>query len=123
MPRAHYFVGGRAFGTSEFHDVVWAPSSYKLVCPECGSVWGEVLVEESAATWAVSMLYCAKHGARWERLVADFVPGSICQTYLNRAETPDASTALAFQSLPLLLKNREVLLRIHRLERLSNAQK
>lgn len=117
MTRAHYFIGKRSYGTSTFHGLRWQPTNYRFICPECGESWAEILVDggEGEWAWAVKLRHCVNHGQRWGELTG--MPSGGISEALTRADSRDTETALAFESLPLLLKNREVLLRILQLER------
>jgi hypothetical protein len=73
-PSVHYFIGKQLLATTS--KLPWwgdcgKPPSLLLVCPECGEVWGRVIVE--GQKWLPITRPCGKHPTRG---AADKIGGS-----------------------------------------------
>lgn len=77
---AHYFLGARLLGTGAFFrwdDAQISHRSEAFFCPECGEIWGRVLVE--GAAWHAVQIPCERHGGGsfifpWRRQFSEFPP-------------------------------------------------
>jgi hypothetical protein len=76
MP-AHYFLGGQLVGSggiSWWDALTPASSSFVLVCPACGDVWGRVLDDRCPGDWLPLRRSCPRHLGFIDRVPGSFLP-------------------------------------------------
>lgn len=112
--RAHYFLGSRLLGTSQFNTPNCLPYSEALFCTTCGDLWGRAAVDGSG--WLVRSVLCEKHAPT---SIPDWsaVPGSFLQNSLRASETSVMFWATVLEHLPQAVLARELGIAIRHFER------
>ena len=113
--KAYYFIEGKLLAIAPVREERWPPDSLAFFCESCGEIWARILVEGREEEWTIEITACTKHPSLYK-------PAGSLSRGTTRAWVGSHERLLAFDLLPLPLKNREIFALIQHQELFGNVR-